>query len=108
MPALSGQVIVTLTGADGQPVIVATWFYDPATGILRNGTFTTSTGDKTGALIVDNRSGSQQTVTITNDTGTRNVNVSANGFVATATQLANLNPPLTTSAQLNGFTFTLS
>jgi hypothetical protein len=107
MPALNGQVISTITGADGQPIIVATWFFN-ADGQLRDGTFTTSTGSKTGALIVDNRTGRQQSVVITNAGGARTVTVPSSGFVGTAVQLANLTPPLTNSSQLNGFTFDLA
>lgn len=110
MGALDGQIIMTLTDGSGQPYIVATWFWDPATGVLRDGTYVTSRGSRTGALIVDNLTGKPQAVAIADSVGTisRTVNVPANGYAATAAQLAKLNPPVTTAAQLNGLTFSLS
>ena len=36
MPALSGQVITTITDENGVPAVTVTWFWDPATMLLRN------------------------------------------------------------------------
>lgn len=110
MPALNGQVISTITNGQGQPYIVATWFWTPATGVLRDGTYVTSLGSRTGALIVDNLTGKSQKVVIADASGAvlRTFNVATTGFVATAAQLAALNPPVTTASQLNGLTFTLA
>jgi len=108
VPALNGQVIMTLTGADGQPVIVATWFFDPATGLLRNGTFTTSRGGRTGALVVDNLTGRPVRVVVHDADGTelRDRAVPRNGFDATAAQMAAAG--FSTLADMNGLTFDLA
>lgn len=108
MPALSGQVITTLTDGSGQPYIVATWFWDPATGLLRDGTYVTSRGSRTGALIVDNLTGGQQRVVVRDAAGAelRSVNVPSNGAARTAAQMASAG--FTTAADLNGLTFDLA
>ncbi|MCW2900312.1 MAG: hypothetical protein JWO67_2577 [Streptosporangiaceae bacterium] len=112
MPALNGQIIMTLTNAQGQPYIVATWFWTPATGALRDGTYVTSLGSKTGALIVDNLSGKSQKVVVRDAAGAvlRTVSVPTNGFTGTVAQLAAVpapNGPITNQQQLNGLTFDL-
>jgi hypothetical protein len=63
VPALNGATISTITNGVGQPVFVIYEFFDPATGNLRDATQDTSTGARTGALIVDNMTGVPQTVT---------------------------------------------
>lgn len=113
MPALTGQVIMTITNDTGQPYMVATWFWTPATGVLRDGTFTTSRGQVTGALIVDNISGRTQRVMVAGTDGAvlRQFSVPVSGRSLTAAQLAAVpapDGPITTVQQLNGLTFDLA
>lgn len=108
MGALNGQVISTLTDGSGQPLIVATWFWDPATGLLRNGTYVTSRGSQTGALIVDNLTGGSVRLVVRDAAGAelRSVNVPVNGVTRTAAQMASAG--YTTVQDLNGLTFDLA
>jgi len=119
MPALTGQVITTITDASGEPVVTVTWFYNPANSNLRNNpaSWTAPSGTVypagTGALIGDNRLGRMVRMRI-NDAGgnqIRRVNLPAGGRSVTANQLANAAPPdgpYTTVQSLNGLTFDLS
>lgn len=95
MPALNGEVISTIRNPDGTPAFIIYEFFDPTTGNLRDATQATSTGTKTGALIVDNMTGKTQRVTVTNpDTGTvKSFNIPTSGSALTAVQLAALAPP---------------
>lgn len=108
MPALNGQVISTLRDAAGNTLILATWFYNPATGALVNGTFVTSQGSQNGALIVDNLTGRQVRVVVRDAAGAelRSVNVPAGGVTRTAAQMASAG--YTTVQDLNGLTFDLA
>lgn len=106
MPALNGQVILTGTN------IVIFESFDAATGALVDKTVTTSTGPKTGALVVDNMTGKTQTVTCTNEAGlVKTFSIPASGTVLTAAQLAanrqNNGGPLTDIADLTGITVVL-
>lgn len=119
MPALNGQVIVTIPNASGVPAVTVTWFFNPATQALRNNTvaWTAPSGTVypigTGALIADNQLGRPVRMRI-NDAGgnqIRRVNLPAGGRSVTAAQLAAAAPPdgpYTTTADLNGITFDLS
>jgi hypothetical protein len=95
MPALTGEVILTLTDGTGAPVFVVYQFFNPADYTLRDATQTTSRGSRTGALIVDNMTGKTQRVIVTNpDTGrVRNLSIAANGAALTVAQLAAIAPP---------------
>jgi hypothetical protein len=108
MPALNGQVITTLPDDSGNVLILATWFYDPVTGALINGTYVTSRGSQTGALIVDNLTGRQVRVVVRDATGAelRSVTVPTNGVTRTAAQMASAG--YTTVQDLNGLTFDLA
>lgn len=113
MPALSGQVISTLTDANGNVAIVATWFYDQATGNLRNGTWTSERGTFNGALIADNATGRTVKVNVANTDGTvaRTFSIPTSGRALSAADLAAVPPPngpVTTNAQLSGLTFDLT
>jgi hypothetical protein len=74
-------------------VFVIYEFYNPANGSLRDVTQLTSTGNKTGALIVDNSTGKTQGITVTNDSGVKTFSIPSSGRVLTAAQLAGLAPP---------------
>jgi hypothetical protein len=119
MPALSGQVITTLTDAQGVPAVTVTWFFNPANNNLRNNpiAWTAPSGlvypIGTGALIADNQLGRAVKMRINDDQGVqiRRVQVPAGGRSVTATQLANApapDGPYLTSLDLNGLTFDLS
>jgi len=84
MPVFSGQLVMTLTDTAGFPVFVVTEFWNPADGTLRDGTTSTSRGNRTGAVIIDNQTGRAQKLNVS---GTI-LNVSVNGDVYTAAQLA--------------------
>lgn len=94
MPALTGAVVSTIYEA-GVPWFVVYEFYDPVTSAMRDATQVTSTGPKTGALIVDNQTGKTQTVLVTNpETGSVKIfSIPAAGRVLTAAQLAAVPPP---------------
>lgn len=117
MPALSGQIITMLTDDTGAPKIVVSWFFDPATGDLRNtpAPWTSPTGKVWSGvcLIADNMTSRAVALTITSPaTGTvRTISVPANDRSLTAAQLAALPPPngpFTKSTDLNGLSFDLS
>lgn len=95
MPALSGADISTITDGTGQPVFVVYRFFDPVTYDLRDASQVTSTGTKTGAVIVDNMTGKQQAIVVRDQSGAviRSFNVPRQGVALTAAQLAALPPP---------------
>lgn len=113
MPALNGEVISTLTDGTGAPVFVVYEFYTPATGALRDVTQQTSTGPRTGALIVDNMTGKTQSVTVADaSTTAKTFSVPASGVALTTTQLAankqSNGGPITTIQDLAGLTLSLT
>ena len=119
MPALSGQVITTITDQNGSPVVTVTWFFDPTTRALRNNPQPWTAPDGTvypagtGALIADNQTGRPVKVRVNDTSGNqvRRVTIPATGRAVTATQLANApapDGPYLTAADLNGVTFDLS
>ena len=75
MPALSGQIISTITDSAGVPVLVVTWFFNPATRALRNNPQAWTAPDGTvypagtGALIAVNTLGRQIRVRINDESG---------------------------------------
>jgi hypothetical protein len=95
MPAAPpGSMIGTVNDANGDPLFVTYQFWDPTTFALRDQAQATSTGTKTGALIVDNLTGKPQTITVQGKTGVqKTINVPASGAALTAAQLANIPPP---------------
>lgn len=95
MVANPGGVTSTLTDANGAPIFVIYEFFDPTTYAMRDRTVTTSTGTKTGALIVDNMTGKTQRVVVSDsDAGTsKTFNIPQSGAVLTAAQLAALPAP---------------
>lgn len=107
MPALNGEIIQTLRDGSGNKVIESVIFFTPGTGALRDATYTTSRGDQTGALIVDNLLGRGVRVVVRDSLGAelRAVTVPAAGVTRTAAQLS---PGVTNISQLNGLTFDLS
>jgi hypothetical protein len=120
MPALSGQVITQITDAQGLPMVTVTWFFDPATRVLRNNPIAWTAPDGTvypigtGALIADNRSAVQVRVRVNDGAGNlvRQVTIPASGGRSvTKTQLANAAPPdgpYTSADDFNGLTFDLA
>ena len=108
MPALEGQVVMTLRDGTGAVIIQYTASWVPETGFLRNATVSTSNGDRTGALVVDNLTGSPKRVVIRDDEGVeiRSVTVPANGAARTVAQLTNVG--INTISDLNGLTFDLT
>lgn len=118
MPALSGQVISTLTDGDGQPLIVLTYFFDPATNLLRNSTASwTSPSGKTypagSALIADNGTGRVVSVVVNNPetNAHRTFTIPANDRKLTLAQLLAVpapNGPVETVGDLAGLSFDLS
>jgi hypothetical protein len=113
MPALNGQVVMTLRDGTGATVIQYTMSWTPATGNLRDAVVATSTGNRTGALVVDNQTGRTVRVLVRDTTGTdiRSFSVTPSGAALTVAQLAGIpapNGPVTTMAQLSGMTFDLT
>jgi hypothetical protein len=119
VPALTGQVITTLTDATGAVAVCVTWFYDPATRALRNNpvAWTDPVGTvwpiNSGALIAVNQLGRQVRVRVNDANGdmVRRVTLPAGGRSLTAAQLAAApapDGPYTTADDLNGLTFDLS
>jgi hypothetical protein len=107
MPALSGEVISRLRDGSGNLIFVIYEFYDPTTYAMRDATQATSSGTKTGALIVDNMTGKTQSITATNpETGTvKTFSIPSAGRVLTAAQLAAVpapNGPINTIQDLAG------
>jgi hypothetical protein len=112
MPPGSGQIVSTLYDGSGVPLIIISEWYTPATGALRDVATSTSTGTKTGALVVDNRTGKTQEVTVTTDAGTvKRFSIPASGRVLTAAQLAALpapDGPIETISDLAGLSTSLT
>lgn len=119
MPALSGQIIVTVTKDDGTPAVTVTWFFNPTNGNLRNNPQQWTAPDGTvypagtGALIADNQLGRQVRMRINDENGVqiRRVTIPSGGRSVTANQLANApapDGPYTKATDLNGITFDLS
>lgn len=119
MPALSGQVITTIYGADGAPAVTVTWFWDPATGLLRNNPTAWTAPDGTvypagsGALIGDNQTGRQVRMQVEDDLGNllRRVNLPIGGRAVKAAVLALAPPPdgpYLMATDLNGLSFNLA
>jgi hypothetical protein len=116
VPALSGQVMSTIRDGTGTPIITVTWFFDPATGNLRDSTasWTSPSGKVYPAglcLIADNGTGRVVSVTVNNPTASRTFSIPVNDRKQTAAQLAAIpapNGPVTTSADLAGLSFDLS
>lgn len=119
MPALSGQIITTVTDGTGAPAVVVTWFFNPATRALRNNPtdWTDPTGQLwaagSGALIAVNQLGRQVKVRINDAVGNqvRRVTIPAGGRAVKATALANApepDGPYTVAEDFNGLTFDLS
>lgn len=119
MPALSGQVIVTVTKDDGTPAVTVTWFYNPTTLALRNNPTAWTAPDGTvyaagtGALIADNQLGRAVRMRINDAEGNqiRRVQIPIGGRAVTAAQLRNApapDGPYELSTDLNGITFDLS
>jgi hypothetical protein len=119
MTALSGQVVSTLYGPASAVAVQATWFFNPASGALRNNpaAWTDGAGKTwaagTGALIAANETGKQVRVVIYDGGGNavRQVKIPNKGASATVAQLAAAPPPdgpFTTAADFNGLTFDLS
>lgn len=113
MPALNGEVIITITDGTGSPIFVIYEFYDPITLAMRDATQATSSGTKTGALIVDNMTGKTQSITVTSDAGTvKTFSIPSSGTALTAAQLAankqNNGGPINTIQDLAGLSPSLS
>jgi len=119
MPALTGQVIVTVTKDDGTPAVTVTWFFNPTTLALRNNPAQWIAPDGTvypagtGALIADNQLGRTVRMRINDISGNqiRRVQIPAGGRSVTAAQLRNApepDGPYEFSTDLNGITFDLS
>jgi hypothetical protein len=113
MPALNGETISTVRDGNGSAIFVVYEFYDQATGNLRDATQDTSTGAKTGALIVDNMTGVPQTVLVALPPKvTKTFTVPVDGVAFTVAQLAanrsNNGGPITTYADLAGITLSLT
>jgi hypothetical protein len=118
VPALSGQVITTIRDSNGNSILTATWFFDPATGNLRNSLspWTSPSGKVYAAgscLIADNGTGRVVKVVVENpETGShRTFSIPVNDRTLTAAQLAAVpapNGPVTTVQDLNGLSFDLS
>lgn len=108
MPALVGQIIMTLRNGSGATVIEAVIFYTDGTGALRNATFVTSTGSQNGAVIVDNLTGRAVRIVVKDAGGAelRSVNIPSGGLTRTVAQMSSLG--VINISQLNGLTFDLS
>jgi hypothetical protein len=120
VPALSGQIITTITDGTGAAIVQVSWFFDPTTLVLRNNpiAWTDASGTVwpigTGAIIGANLLNKAVRMVIRDSGGTvvRRVRLPAGtGGSYTKTQLANAAPPdgpYTVSTDLNGLTFDLS
>lgn len=107
MPALSGQIeIVPIADDNGQATLRIWLFYTPADSTLRDDTVSTSTGNRTGALVVDNATGVFQRLAICDVDGEahRTFAVLRTGLVLTVAQCAALDPPLLVIQDFNGLT----
>jgi hypothetical protein len=119
VPALTGQVIMTLTRANGTPAVTITWFFNPATLALRNNPAQWTAPDGTvypagtGAMIADNQLGRVIRMRINDAEGNqiRRVQLPVGGRSVTANQLANApepDGPYVLATDLNGLTFELA
>jgi hypothetical protein len=119
MPALSGQIIMTVTDAAGFAAVTVTWFFNPTTRALRNNPtdWTDPTGQVwaagSGALIAANTLGRPVKVRINDAEGNqvRRVTIPIGGRALKAVPLANApapDGPYTVAEDLNGVTFDLS
>ncbi len=117
MPALSVQVIMTVTDTTGAPAVVVTWFFNPTTRALRNNPadWTDPTGQVwaagSGALIAANQTGQPVRVRINNAAGesVKRVNIPVGGRAIKPTPLANdPDGPWLVAEDFNGLTFDLS
>jgi hypothetical protein len=90
VPALSGQIIITLRDDVGDPLLVITENFNPTTFAMVNANVTTSTGVENGAVVVDNLTGSNQRMAVFDPSGTelKSFNINRNGEQVTAAQLA--------------------
>lgn len=89
MSANPGGVTSTLTDANGGPIFVIYEHFNPTTYAMEDRTIITSTGAKTGALIVDNMTGQTQQVLVSDDGApVKTFSVPASGVALTAAQLA--------------------
>jgi hypothetical protein len=104
VPALVGQIIITLRDDAGVTIFTITESYTDGTGMLRDATVSTSTGNKVGALVVDNQTGSSQRVAVLDSAGTeiRSFNITPSGASLTVAQLSAIG--VTTIQHLNGIT----
>lgn len=119
MPALSGQVITTITDASGNPAVTVTWFWDPLTGLLRNNPAAWTAPDGTvypagtGALIADNQMGWPVRMRIEDEVGNllRRVLLPVGGRAVKALALTLAPPPdgpYLLYTDLNGLSFDLA
>lgn len=90
MPAVVGEIRQSLYNGGGVLVFVIYQFYVNGSGVLRDVTVSTPDGNKTGALVVDNRTARPQRIAVVDSSGTelRSFNIPANGTALTVTQLA--------------------
>jgi hypothetical protein len=84
MPALTGEVIMTLTDPLGDPAFTVYIFFDPTTRAFRSATQATSRGNRTGAIVVDNQTGKAQKLAV----GNQVMNIATNGDVVSVAQLS--------------------
>lgn len=84
MAALSGEIILTQTDEIGNPEFVIYIFFDPVTKILRDQVQSTSRGNRTGAIVIDNQTGRARTLNVQG----QSFNIPTVGSVVSAAQLA--------------------
>lgn len=112
----TGQVTVSHYGNNGNPTIVATWFYNPSPlalplRILWDKPYTLHTGVAVNAaFIVDNYTNTTITVGAVSLLGlwAWQQNIPPAGYVATAAACLLRLPPLASAYDLNGFTLQTS
>jgi hypothetical protein len=86
---MAGSVVSSLYNDSGSPIFIIYEFFNPSTFAMEDRTITTSTGTKTGALIVDNMTGQTQGVTVSDAGGPiKNFSIPPAGVALTAAQLA--------------------
>lgn len=89
MVANPGGVTSTITDSTGAPIFVIYELFNPTTYAMEDRTITTSTGPKTGALIIDNMTGQTQGVTVSDGGGpVKAFSIPPAGIALTAAQLA--------------------
>jgi hypothetical protein len=114
VPIFNDRVITTLRDGSGADYFVIYEFFDPATKNMADHTVTTSTGSKTGALIVDNLTGRTQAIVVHDATGAvvKTFSVPVAGVAFTAAQLAankqNNGGPVTNMSDLEGLSSSLT